>query len=93
MTRQQILPCIFLGISLGAIALEACLSRLALVRARYRVEDTWASLGMTVGNYLMNLMMAGLVFAGGASPPSAYAPVRSRRDAWTGIRVGGISGC
>jgi sterol desaturase/sphingolipid hydroxylase (fatty acid hydroxylase superfamily) len=64
MTWQQILPFIFLGISLAAIALEASLCRFALVRARYRAEDTWASLGMTVGNYLMNLMMAGIVFAG-----------------------------
>jgi hypothetical protein len=58
------LPDIFLGISLGAIAIEAALSRVAIVRARYRASDTFASLGMQVGNIAMNLMMAGIVFAG-----------------------------
>jgi hypothetical protein len=58
------LPEIFLGISLGMIAIEAALSSVAAVRARYRASDTFASLGMQVGNIVMNLMMAGVVFAG-----------------------------
>jgi len=58
------LPEIFLGISLGMIAIEAALSRIAAVKARYRASDTFASLGMQAGNIAMNLMMAGIVFAG-----------------------------
>jgi hypothetical protein len=49
------LPEIFLGISLAMIAIEAAVSRVA---------DTYASLGMQAGNIAMNLMMAGIVFAG-----------------------------
>jgi hypothetical protein len=52
------LPEIFLGISLGMIAIEAALSRVATGRARYRANDTCASLGMQAGNIAMNLMMA-----------------------------------
>ena len=58
------LPEIFLGISLGMIAVEAALAGLSMVRARYTASDTFASLGMQVGNIAMNLMMAGIVFAG-----------------------------
>ena len=58
------LPEIFLGTSLGAIAIEAALSRFAAIGARYRARDTFASLGMQAGNIAMNLMMAGIVFAG-----------------------------
>jgi sterol desaturase/sphingolipid hydroxylase (fatty acid hydroxylase superfamily) len=58
------LPEIFLGISLAMIAIEAAASRVADSRARYRASDTYASLGMQAGNIAMNLMMAGIVFAG-----------------------------
>ena len=58
------LPEIFLAISLGMIAIEAALSRIAAVNARYRASDAFASLGMQAGNILMNLAMAGIVFAG-----------------------------
>jgi len=51
-------------ISLGMIAIEAALAGIAAVKARYRAIDTFASLGMQVGNIAMNLMMAGVVFAG-----------------------------
>jgi sterol desaturase/sphingolipid hydroxylase (fatty acid hydroxylase superfamily) len=61
---QPHLPEIFLGISLGMIAIEAALAGIAAVKARYRAIDTFASLGMQVGNIAMNLMMAGVVFAG-----------------------------
>jgi hypothetical protein len=40
------LPEIFLGISLAMIAIEAALGALAMVKARYRTRDTFASLGM-----------------------------------------------
>jgi hypothetical protein len=56
------LPEIFLGISLGMIAIEAALSSIAAVKARYRASDTFASLGMQAGNIAMNLMMAGVVY-------------------------------
>jgi sterol desaturase/sphingolipid hydroxylase (fatty acid hydroxylase superfamily) len=58
------LPEIFLGISLAVIAIEAALSRVAAINARYRASDAFASLGMQAGNIAMNLMMAGVVFAG-----------------------------
>lgn len=58
------LPEIFLGISLGTIAAEAALGRIAAIKARYRASDTYASLGMQAGNIAMNLIMAGVVFAG-----------------------------
>jgi sterol desaturase/sphingolipid hydroxylase (fatty acid hydroxylase superfamily) len=58
------LPEIFLGISLALIAVEAAASCTAMIKARYRLNDTMASLGMQAGNIVMNLMMAGFVFAG-----------------------------
>ena len=64
MHRGLNLPEIFLLISLGMIAVEAALAQWTLVRARYRVRDTLASLGMQAGNIVMNLGMAGIVFAG-----------------------------
>ena len=74
---------IFLLVSLAAITLEAALARLGIVRARYTLRDTCASLGMTLGNIAMNLALAGVVFAGltfayrmrlfSVSPASAWA--------------------
>ena len=58
------LPDLFLLISLGAIAVEAALARASIVRARYGMRDTFASLAMQVGNIVMNLGMAGVVYAG-----------------------------
>jgi sterol desaturase/sphingolipid hydroxylase (fatty acid hydroxylase superfamily) len=62
--RKFNLPDLFLAISLGAIAIEAALGSLSRIKARYRAKDTFASLGMQIGNIAMNLMMAGIVFAG-----------------------------
>ncbi|HUX73610.1 MAG TPA: sterol desaturase family protein [Steroidobacteraceae bacterium] len=64
MSWKPALPNLFLGISLAAIAVEATLARYGILRARYRARDAFASIGMTAGNLLMNLMMAGTVFAG-----------------------------
>ena len=64
MSWKPHLPEIFLGISLGMIAVEAALASVAIVNARYKARDTFASLGMQVGNIAMNFMMAGIVFAG-----------------------------
>ncbi len=64
MHRRMNLPEIFLLISLAMIAIEAAFAQWALVKARYRVQDTLASLGMQAGNIVMNLGMAGVVFAG-----------------------------
>jgi sterol desaturase/sphingolipid hydroxylase (fatty acid hydroxylase superfamily) len=58
------LPEVFLAISVGLIALEATLGGLSVIRAKYRASDTFASLTMQIGNIVMNLMMAGIVFAG-----------------------------
>lgn len=58
------LPEVFLAISVGLVALEAILAGFSLIRAKYRLNDTVASLAMQVGNIAMNLMMAGIVFAG-----------------------------
>jgi sterol desaturase/sphingolipid hydroxylase (fatty acid hydroxylase superfamily) len=46
------------------IAVEAGLAQWSLVKARYRVSDTLASLAMQAGNIVMNLGMAGIVYAG-----------------------------
>jgi sterol desaturase/sphingolipid hydroxylase (fatty acid hydroxylase superfamily) len=64
MHRRLNLPEIFLLISLASIAVEAACAQWSLVKARYRVQDTLASLGMQAGNIVMNLGMAGVVFAG-----------------------------
>ena len=47
----------------AAIAAEAALARAGWIRAHYRTRDTFASLGMQAGNIVMNLVMAGTVFA------------------------------
>ncbi|KUR76097.1 sterol desaturase family protein [Novosphingobium sp. FSW06-99] len=47
-----------------SITLEAVLARMAVIKARYRARDTLAAFGMTLGNVLTNLMMAGIVIAG-----------------------------
>jgi sterol desaturase/sphingolipid hydroxylase (fatty acid hydroxylase superfamily) len=57
-------PEMFLAIALSMIGIEAALSAAQVVKARYRTSDTFASLGMQAGNIAMNLMMAGIVFAG-----------------------------
>ena len=44
--RKFDLPDLFLAISLGAIAIEAALGGLSLIKARYRPKDTFASLAM-----------------------------------------------
>jgi sterol desaturase/sphingolipid hydroxylase (fatty acid hydroxylase superfamily) len=64
MSTAPSLPTLFLAVYATAIAAEGTLARAGLVRARYRARDTFASLGMSLGNLLMNLMMAGIVYAG-----------------------------
>ena len=64
MHRGLNLQDLFLAISLGLIALEAALASGSLIKAKYRAKDTLASLSMQAGNIAMNLMMAGVVFAG-----------------------------
>jgi sterol desaturase/sphingolipid hydroxylase (fatty acid hydroxylase superfamily) len=64
MHRKVDLPDLFLAISLFMIAIEAALGSFSIIKARYRAGDTFASLGMQIGNIAMNLMMAGIVFAG-----------------------------
>jgi sterol desaturase/sphingolipid hydroxylase (fatty acid hydroxylase superfamily) len=49
---------------LGAVAVEATLGHFGVIRARYRLKDTLASIAMRAGNVATNLALAGLVFAG-----------------------------
>jgi sterol desaturase/sphingolipid hydroxylase (fatty acid hydroxylase superfamily) len=62
--RRLNLPEVFLLISLAMIAVEAASAQWSLVKARYRLRDTLASLAMQTGNIAMNLGMAGIVYAG-----------------------------
>lgn len=64
MAWKPSIPEMILAFYLVSITLELVLSRLKLIRARYEARDTLAAFGMTVGNILTNLMMAGIVFAG-----------------------------
>lgn len=64
MAWKPSIPEMILAFYLVSITLELILSRLKLVKARYEARDTLAAFGMTVGNILTNLMMAGIVFAG-----------------------------
>ena len=47
-----------------SITIEALLGRFGAIKARYQAGDTLAALGMTVGNFATNVMMAGIVVAG-----------------------------
>lgn len=64
MHHQWHTPEVFLAISVGLIALEAVLAGFSVINATYQVRDSVASLTMYVGNIVMNLLMAGIVFAG-----------------------------
>jgi sterol desaturase/sphingolipid hydroxylase (fatty acid hydroxylase superfamily) len=64
MAFKPSIPEIILAFYLVAITLEAILGRLAWVKARYQAKDTLAAFGMTLGNILTNLLMAGIVVAG-----------------------------
>jgi sterol desaturase/sphingolipid hydroxylase (fatty acid hydroxylase superfamily) len=64
MSARPTLQDIFLLSRLAAVALEATLGRLGLIRARYRLKDTLASIAMRFGNVASNVLMAGVVFAG-----------------------------
>jgi sterol desaturase/sphingolipid hydroxylase (fatty acid hydroxylase superfamily) len=61
---KQTMPVAIITFYFVAIALEFAASRLALVKARYQARDTLAAFGMSVGNFVTNLLMAGIVFAG-----------------------------
>jgi sterol desaturase/sphingolipid hydroxylase (fatty acid hydroxylase superfamily) len=77
------LPQIFLALYALAISAEWLLVRTGMLRGRYRARDTLASLAMSAGNIVMNLVMAGVVLAGlslawrvrlfSISPSSAWA--------------------
>ena len=96
MHRRLNLPEVFLLISLAMIAVEAALAQWSLVKARYRLRDTLASLAMQAGNIAMNLGMAGIVYAGlkaaydhrwfdlsPSSPWGSRVPFSSMIAAWT----------
>ena len=81
------LPEIFLGISLGLIAIEAATGAAAWVNARYRSRDTFASLGMQAGNIAMNLMMAGIVLAGLSWAYKFRLFTLSERSPWAWVAI------
>jgi sterol desaturase/sphingolipid hydroxylase (fatty acid hydroxylase superfamily) len=81
------LPEIFLGISLAVIAVEAALSRSAVIKAHYKSSDTWASLGMQAGNIVMNLAMAGVVFAGLSAVYKMRLFTISPASAWAWVTI------
>src|SRR5450755_316828 len=81
------LPEIFLGISLAMIAIEAALGRIAAGRVRYLASDTFASLGMQAGNIAMNLMMAGIVFAGLSSAYGHRLFTTSPSSPWAWVAI------
>jgi sterol desaturase/sphingolipid hydroxylase (fatty acid hydroxylase superfamily) len=64
MSTRPTLQELFLAARFLAVGLEVSLSRLHLIRSRYRLKDTLASFGMRAGNYATNLLMAGVVYAG-----------------------------
>jgi len=64
MTWKPSLSELILGFYLVSITLEFGLSRLAVIKVRYQARDTLAAFGMTLGNIVTNLMMAGIVIAG-----------------------------
>jgi sterol desaturase/sphingolipid hydroxylase (fatty acid hydroxylase superfamily) len=64
MPDKSLIPYVFMAFYAAMIALEATLARVGAVRARYAPADTFASIGMGVGNVVMNLAMAGVVAAG-----------------------------
>ena len=81
------LSVIFMGVYAVAIAAEAALGRAGLVRAHYRPRDTLASLGMSAGNVLMNLMMAGTVFAGLSLAYQARLFTISASSPWAWVAI------
>lgn len=64
MSWKPSLPEMFLAFYLVSITLEIILARMSLIRASYGARDTLAAFGMTVGNIITNLLMAGIVYAG-----------------------------
>lgn len=58
------LPQVFLATRVLAVGVEATLGGLGVINAHYRLNDTLASLAMRVGNVVVNLLMAGLMFGG-----------------------------
>ena len=87
MTWKPDLPEVFLGISLGMIAIEAACSSLSIIKARYRVMDTLASLGMQAGNIVMNLMMAGVVIAGLTAVYNVRLFTVSPKSPWAWVAI------
>jgi sterol desaturase/sphingolipid hydroxylase (fatty acid hydroxylase superfamily) len=54
----------FLIARIAAVAIEASLGGLGVIRARYRLWDTLASFAMRAGNVAVNIAMNGLMFGG-----------------------------
>jgi sterol desaturase/sphingolipid hydroxylase (fatty acid hydroxylase superfamily) len=69
------------------IALELTASRLGWLRSRYQARDTWASIAMALGNIVMNLAMAGVVYAGLALAYRVRLFSVSPRAAWAWVAI------
>jgi sterol desaturase/sphingolipid hydroxylase (fatty acid hydroxylase superfamily) len=64
MSMRPTLQDIFVLIRLSAVGLEATLGGLGLIRARYRLKDTLASIAMRFGNVGSNMLLGAMVLAG-----------------------------
>ena len=64
MNLERVLTWGLPAIYIIAIALEATLGRAGLINAPYSRRDTTASIGMSLGNFALNLLMGGVVLAG-----------------------------
>jgi sterol desaturase/sphingolipid hydroxylase (fatty acid hydroxylase superfamily) len=64
MTLQQLTNVGLPAVYTAAIALEAGLARRQVLRARYEWRDTLANIAMGWGNFLVGLLMSGVVLAG-----------------------------
>jgi sterol desaturase/sphingolipid hydroxylase (fatty acid hydroxylase superfamily) len=69
------------------IALEASASRLGWLTSRYGARDTWASIAMALGNIVMNLLMAGVVYAGLALAYRVRAFTISPASPWAWVAI------
>jgi sterol desaturase/sphingolipid hydroxylase (fatty acid hydroxylase superfamily) len=87
MSARPTLQDIFLLSRLTAMALEAALGRLGVIRARYRLKDTLASIAMRFGNVGINLLMAGVMYGGLAAAYDARLFTISASSPWAWVAI------
>ena len=64
MNLEQTLTLSLPAIYVSAIAVEAALGRAGVITAPYGLRDSAASIGMSLGNFALNVVMAGVVLTG-----------------------------